>query len=196
MNPALCIGFRARFTFHDRSEALRSETILLLSAPHLHRTGSCPWWPLSGRSIQLSVIALCDADGCSIAAGHLSSFRGYRGDPPPATVLGAPHHWCHDSDFSTLHQRWSTMAIELARSAGATEAVGCCRSAALEQAGNDGVSIGEIWYERPARAPSRSFAPAQAAVHEPATFHPGSSGRCIMRSRWDCRTARPKPGTS
>jgi hypothetical protein len=29
MNPALFLSFGARFTFHDRSAALRSETILL-----------------------------------------------------------------------------------------------------------------------------------------------------------------------
>ena len=56
--------------------------------------------------------------------------------------------------------------------------------------------IGEIWYERPDKPIPDAFASAQAAVHERAALHPGPSGRCLCAVDRDCRTARPKPGTS
>ena len=92
------------------------------------------------------------------------------------------------------------MAIERARVQAFPRPWGVVDLTPWSNAGHDGVPIGEIWYERPAQADSKSFAPAQAAVHERATFHPGPSGRCLCAvdgaaERQDRGLVRPQCGS-
>ena len=70
------------------------------------------------------------------------------------------------------------MTVELAHAHSVQKPWGVVDPRPWSKAGDDANTIGEIWYQRPGSAAVDAFASAQAIVHQPAAFHPGSSGRC------------------